>query len=104
MDFTSIGAINRIEDYTASWEKPKETTQKNTAFESLFQFALEMLRETNNLTNAAREEELSYMMGFKNSTTDVQVAQTKANMSLQYTVAVRNAVLDAYKELMQLQF
>lgn len=54
MDFTSIGAINRIEDYTASWEKPKETTQKNTAFESLFQSALEMLRETNNLTNAAR--------------------------------------------------
>ena len=44
------------------------------------------------------------MIGFKNSTTDVQVAQTKANMSLQYTVAVRNAVLDAYKELMQLQF
>ena len=99
MDFTSIGAISRFEDYTAGWEKPKETTQKNTAFETLFQSALSMIRETNDLT-----KELSYMMGFKNSTTDVQVAQTKANMSLQYTVAVRNAVLDAYKELMQLQF
>ncbi|MDE7212879.1 MAG: flagellar hook-basal body complex protein FliE [Lachnospiraceae bacterium] len=105
MEFTSIGAISRAEDYTASWEKTKETTaEKNTAFETLFQSALQMLRETNDYTNAAREEELSYMMGLKNSTTDVMVAQTKANMSLQYTVAVRNAVLDAYKELMQLQF
>lgn len=104
MEFTSIGAISRAEDYTASWEGTKKTEQKNTAFETLFQSALEMFRETNNYTNAAREEELSYMMGLKNSTTDVQVAQTKANMSLQYTVTVTNAVLDAYKELMQLQF
>ena len=104
MEFTSIGAISRAEDYTASWEKQKATTEKNTEFETLFQSALQMYRETNDYTNAAREEELSYMMGLKNSTTDVQVAQTKANMSLQYTITVTNAVLDAYKELMQLQF
>lgn len=104
MEFTSIGAISRAEDYTASWNKTKETTEKNTAFETLFQSALQMLKETNDYTNAAREAELSYAMGLTNSTTDVQVAQTKANMSLQYTVAIRNAVLDAYKELMQLQF
>lgn len=104
MEFTSIGAISRAEDYTTDWGRAKETTGKNTAFETLFQSALEMFRETNDKINMAREEELSYMMGLKNSTTDVQVAQTKANISLQYTVAVRDAVLDAYKELMQLQF
>lgn len=104
MEFTSIGAISRAEDYTADWGRTKGTTEKNTAFETLFQSALDMLRETNDKINTAREEELSYMMGLKNSTTDVQVAQTKANISLQYTIAVRDAVLDAYKELMQLQF
>ncbi len=104
MEFTSIGGVNSISDYTASWEKAKETKPKNTAFETLFQSALKMVNQTNDYTNAAREAELSYAMGLTNSTTDVQVAQWKANSSLQYTVAVRNAVLDAYKEIMQLQF
>lgn len=104
MEFTSIGAISRAEDYTASWNKTEETKEKNTAFETLFQSALQMLKETNDYTNAAREAELSYAMGLTNSTTDVLVAQSKANMSLQYTVTITNAVLDAYKELMQLQF
>ena len=34
---------------------------------------------------------------------ELQVAQQKANLSLQYTVAVRNAVVDAYKEIMQIK-
>ena len=105
MEFTSIGAIQNYKDYAASWDKTKETAApKNTAFETLFQSALKMVEQTNEYTNEARETELSYAMGLTNSTTDVQVAQWKANVSLQYTVAVRNAVLDAYKELMQLQF
>ena len=44
------------------------------------------------------------MMGLTENTHDLQVAQMKANISLQYTVAVRNAVIEAYKEIMQLQF
>ncbi|MCX4328868.1 MAG: flagellar hook-basal body complex protein FliE, partial [Lachnospiraceae bacterium] len=34
---------------------------------------------------------------------DLQIAQQKANVSLQYTVAVRDAFLSAYKEIMNLQ-
>lgn len=104
MEFTSIGAVKGIEDYTATWNKATQNAEKNNAFETLFQSALQMIKETNDYSNAAKEAELSYAMGFTNSTTDLQVAQWKANMSLQYTVAVRNAVLDAYKEIMQLQF
>lgn len=105
MEFTSIGAVKSLSDYTATWNQTKtEDSVKNTAFETLFQSAMQMIQETNDYTNAAEEAELSYAMGLTNSTTDVQVAQWKANISLQYTVAVRNAVLDAYKEIMQLQF
>lgn len=104
MDFTSIGAIKNVGDYTATWNRVADEPKKNTSFETLFQSALKMVNETNEYTNKAREEELSYAMGLTNSTTDVQIAQQKANISLQYTVAVRNAVLDAYKEIMQLQF
>lgn len=79
-------------------------TSKNNGFESLLQSAMTMIKETNQYTNEAAEAELSYAMGITNSTHDLQVAQMKANISLQYTVAVRNAVMDAYKEIMQLQF
>jgi flagellar hook-basal body complex protein FliE len=63
-----------------------------------------MVKETNNLTNAAEKEEMSYALGLSDNTHDLQVAQQKANLSLQYTVAVRNKILDAYKEIMNLQF
>lgn len=75
-----------------------------TGFESLLQSAVDMIKETNEYSEKASEAELAYAMGITNSTHDLQVAQMKANISLQYTVAVRNAVMDAYKEIMQLQF
>ena len=52
----------------------------------------------------AEEEEIKYALGESDSIHDLQIAQQKANISLQYTVAVRNAFLQGYKELMNLQF
>ena len=79
-------------------------TKKSGSFDSLLKSAMEMVSETNRYSNEAQEAELVYAMGLTNSTHDLQVAQMKANISLQYTVAVRNAVMDAYREIMQLQF
>ena len=47
---------------------------------------------------------MAYVLGLNDSVSDLLIAQTKANVTLQYTVAVRNAVIEAYKELMQMQF
>ncbi|MCR5521796.1 MAG: flagellar hook-basal body complex protein FliE [Lachnospiraceae bacterium] len=83
----------------------KETPASNTeSFDSLLHSAMNMIKETNDYSNQAGEAELAYAMGITNSTHDLQVAQMKANISLQYTVAVRNAVIEAYKEIMQMQF
>ncbi|MBO4414959.1 MAG: flagellar hook-basal body complex protein FliE [Lachnospiraceae bacterium] len=84
-------------------DRPEED-KVGASFDSLLNSAMDMIRETNDYTNEAAEAELSYAMGITNSTHELQVAQMKANISLQYTVAVRNAVMDAYKEIMQLQF
>lgn len=89
--------------YTTSLNQTEETTN-NAAFEALFQSALEMVQETDYWTNQVEEEEIKYAMGQADSTLDLMIAQTKANMSLQYTLAVRNGVIDAYKEIMNLQF
>lgn len=103
---SSIGAIGGIYDsslYESSIEKAKRQSN-NASFEAMFQSAMDMINETNGLTNAAEEEEIKYALGMTESMHDLQVAQQKANISLQYTVAVRNGVLDAYKEIMNLQF
>lgn len=103
MDVASISNLTELSKYGInSASTAKEN--RNATFENMFQAAIDMVNETNSYTNAAEDAEMSYALGLTDSTHDVQVAQQKANLSLQYTVAVRNQVLDAYKEIMNLQF
>ncbi len=98
------GKLKMLEGFQESVLRSDLEEKQGSSFDSLLRSAMQMVKETNDYTNAAAEAELSYAMGITNSTHDLQVAQMKANISLQYTVAVRNAVMDAYKEIMQLQF
>ena len=98
------GKLERLPGYKDSILNKEASTDKTESFDSLLHSAMNMIKETNDYSNQASEAELAYAMGITNSTHDLQVAQMKANISLQYTVAVRNAVIEAYKEIMQLQF
>ena len=102
MDVTALNGLSNLNAYNDNF-KTNETS-RNTTFESMFQSALSMVNETNDLSNAAEKAEISYALGLNDNTYDLQVAQQKANLSLQYTVQVRNKVLEAYKEIMNLQF
>lgn len=103
MNITSISNLSELSRYSnTSSVSSKEN--RNATFESLFEAAKNMITETNNYTNAAEEAEMAYSLGLTDSTHDLLIAQQKANLSLQYTVAVRNHVLDAYKEIMNMQF
>lgn len=104
MDVTSVSAFSALKPYENSVFQEKVGNTKENSFDLLFQSAIQMIKETNAYTNAAEEAEISYAMGINQSTTDLQAAQVKANLSLQYTVAVRNAVMDAYREIMQISF
>ncbi|MBQ3781876.1 MAG: flagellar hook-basal body complex protein FliE [Lachnospiraceae bacterium] len=75
-----------------------------SSFDMIFQSALGLINETNDYSNKAEEEELNYAMGLSEDTHTLMIAQQKANVSLEYTVAVRDAVLDAYNEIMNMQF
>jgi flagellar hook-basal body complex protein FliE len=80
----NISSISNIADLgklgTASLTKPSESN--NSSFESLFQAAVNMVKQTNDYSNAAEEAETSYALGLTDSTHDLQVAQQKANLSL----------------------
>ena len=72
-------------------------------FETVFQSAIGMVNETNDLHNDAESTMIQFAMGQSENTHDLLIAQSKANISLQYTVAVKDKLLDAYREIMQMQ-
>lgn len=78
-------------------------TQNGDAFSDLLSSAMNMISETNSLSNAANAEQMNFAMGYSDNTHDLAIAQQKAALSLQYTVAVKNKVLEAYKEIMNMQ-
>lgn len=73
-------------------------------FSSILDSAARLINQTNAYSNAAEEEEIKYALGETDNIHDLQIAQQKANVSLQYTVAVRDAFMSGYKELMNMQF
>ena len=75
---------------------------RDNSFATIFQSAKDMLEETSNLQNKAEEQEIKFALGLSNNTHDLQIAQEKANIALQYTIAVRDKVIEAYKELMNI--
>ncbi len=79
------------------------TIDKDNGFQKAFQSAMSMVNETSDLQNRAESAEIQFALGLSNNTHDLQVAQQKANVALQYTVAVRDKVIEAYKEIMNMQ-
>lgn len=101
----NVSSISNLLDYSKyASGSATATDNKNESFDSMFQAAINLVNETNSYTKAAQEEQIAYSLGQTDSTADLLVAQQKANLSLQYTVAIRNSVLDSYKEIMNLQF
>lgn len=78
-------------------------TQKDNGFQKVFQSALDMVNETSDLQNKAESAEIQFALGLSKNTHDLQIAQEKANVALQYTVAVRDRAIEAYKEIMNMQ-
>jgi len=103
-DINSIAALTGVPvgQHLETTSKLSENTTK--PFESFLNSAVNMINETESYSNAAEKAELEYMLGLNDNVHDLIIAQQKANITLQYTVAIKNAVVEAYKEIMQIQF
>lgn len=72
-------------------------------FSTILDSMMNAVDETNTLQNQAEAAEIQFALGQSDNTHDLLVAQTKANVSLQYTVAVRDRLIEAYQQIMQMQ-
>ena len=103
MDISSIQSLSLYDNLLTEDSKKLQGANTST-FEALLNSAMGLIKETEEATNQAEQAELEYMLGLNDSVTDLLVAQQKANISLQYTVAIKNAVTQAYQEIMAIQF
>lgn len=83
-------------------------TEKNekadgTLFSAFFNAALDNIKTTNSYLSDRENEEIKFALGETENTHDLTIALQKASTALQYTVTVRDKILEAYRELMQIQ-
>ncbi|MBR4667157.1 MAG: flagellar hook-basal body complex protein FliE [Butyrivibrio sp.] len=78
----------------------QEDTDK---FSSIFARAMENINTTNAYLSDAENEEIRWALGQTENTHDLTIALQKAQTTLQYTIAVRDRALAAYREITQMQ-
>ena len=106
MDISSLYSIGSPAVRQAAENSPigKKVLEKpDLSFDSVFKKEVENINTTNSYLSDMENEEIRWALGETNSTHELSVAMNKAATALQYTVAVRDKLLEAYKELMQIQ-
>ena len=104
MDISSLTNISS--DYitqTYNQSKAASAQEENSdSFGAVFDTAVKMLNETNDYQNDAEAAEVRFMLGEATNTHELAAIQKKANLALDYTIAVRDQVLEAYREIMNM--
>lgn len=79
------------------------TDESSDVFASFLDSAVKNISQTNAYLSDAENEKIRFAMGETDNTHDLTIAMQKASTALQYTVAVRDKFLEAYKEIMNIQ-
>lgn len=99
MDIKSIGQlVTKMPQVSINDDK-----DSGTVFNDLYKSAINMLDDTNTLQKNADQMSIDFALGKVDSVHEVMIAQEKASIALQYTVQLRDSVLDAYNEIMRMQ-
>ncbi len=101
MDISALLGLSSQEYETAVLQKEDQNKNTNTGFDTILAQAMNMV--TDDFQNKAESAEIQFALGESTSTHELLVAQEKANIALAYTVAVRDKVIEAYKEIMNMQ-
>ena len=95
-------AVSNLSSLTGSLGEKTDKANGNM-FSAILGTAVDNIKATNSILSDAENEEIKFALGQTENTHDLTVALQKASTALQYTVAIRDRLMDAYKELMQIQ-
>ena len=96
----SSGAVRQVAKSAPTNSVDAYNTSK---FSDLLTNAMDNLSVTNGYLSDMEDEEIKWSLGESKNTHDLTIAIQKASTALQYTVAVRDKIIEAYRELMQMQ-
>ena len=104
---TGLMGVTRLNDLEAlsltGSLTEKQDKADGTLFDAFLNTAINNIKTTNKYLSDAENEEIKFALGETENTHDLTIALQKASTALQYTVAVRDKILEAYRELMQMQ-
>lgn len=95
-----ISNINGLSGINQNLAKTNNTTNKATDFSNMLNEALERVNDLQTESTKATE---SFINGETDNIHSVMLSSSKANLALQMTIQVRNKVMDAYNEIMNMQ-
>ncbi len=98
MDFTPIGQIQPLISTNAT-QNINSAESESGMFAQIFESAIENVKETD-----AQKNDLQYQLatGQLDNPAELSIAETKAAISVEILVELRNRTLDAYSELMRI--
>lgn len=67
------------------------------------QFLKDSMEKVNNLQLESQKQDMLFALGETDNLHEVMIAAEKAGVALQFTIEVKNKILDAYKEIMRIQ-
>ena len=102
-ELTGAADLYKTSDAARGVRSLQGETSNGTLFSSVFNTAVENIKTTNAYLSDAENQEILFALGQSDSAHDLTIALEKAQTALQYTVAIRDRLLEAYKELMQMQ-
>lgn len=102
MDISSLNNVTPayLTDVT---DAAKRVGTQDGGFDGILQSMMNMVNEANDAQNKAEEAQIQFELGYAVNTHDLNAAQEKADIALNYTIAVRDRMLEAYKEIMNMQ-
>lgn len=87
----------------ALYEKDTPQKEDENIFSTFLDAAVHNINDTNIALSNQENEILKWAMGISENTHDLTIAAGKADAALNYTVSLRDKLLEAYKEIMQMQ-
>ncbi|MBR5636446.1 MAG: flagellar hook-basal body complex protein FliE [Pseudobutyrivibrio sp.] len=98
-----ISALESLYGATPVKNTEVKKVDATTGFQSMLDSVMSLLEDTNQLQKNVNREQIALQLGETDNTHDLMIAEKKANTALQYTVAVRDRILEAYQQIMQMQ-
>lgn len=97
-----IGLIPDVYGATPVKTAPR-VVNADQGFKSILSSSMQLLNDVNTLGKKAEGEEIAFALGESDNLHDLLIAEQKASIALQYTVAIKNKVIESYNSIMQMQ-